>query len=273
MGAGLGMALAAAGNEVAHLVRTNRPAPTGAGLFVGEEAWGAAIGRASVVLVATPDAAITPAAAALAALGAVTSRHVVLHLSGLHDRTALAPLGPTGAALGSLHPLQAISDPATAIVRLHGAYAGVEGDPRAIRVAEALARAAGMRPVTIPSAAKPGYHAAAAMVSNFTVALFDAACRVAERAGVPRESIPPMYAALLRGTVENIAESGSARALTGAIRRGDAATVRAHLAALGPAEASLYRVLGGEVLRLAKEAGLDAAAAERIAAALEEGAV
>jgi predicted short-subunit dehydrogenase-like oxidoreductase (DUF2520 family) len=271
MGAGLGMALAAAGNEVVHLVRTNRPAPSGTGLFAGEDAWGAPIGRATVVLVATPDAAITPAAATLAALGSVTSRHVVLHLSGLHDRAALAPLEPTGAGLGSLHPLQAVSDPATAATRLRGAFAGIEGDSRAVRMAEELARSAGLRPVTLPAAAKPGYHAAAAIVSNFTVALFDVACRVAERAGVPRDAIPAMYAELLRGTVENLAASGSARALTGAIRRGDAATVRAHLAALGDAEASLYRVLGREVLRLAREGGLDAAAAERIAAALEEG--
>ena len=53
---------------------------------------------------------------------------------------ALAPLWrATGAALGSLHPLQTLSDPATAAERFAGAYAGVEGDDRALAAAEALA--------------------------------------------------------------------------------------------------------------------------------------
>ena len=55
-------------------------------------------------------------------------------------------------------------------------------------------------------------------------------------------------------------------ALTGPIRRGDEATVRAHLAALGPEERRLYRVLGLEALKLARAGGLaggPAAAVER----------
>jgi predicted short-subunit dehydrogenase-like oxidoreductase (DUF2520 family) len=269
MGAGLGLALTAQGIEVTHLVRSDRPAPPGAGLSVGEPAWGRAVRAARVVIIATPDAAIQPAAAALAGLGAVEQAHVVLHLSGLHDRSALAPLEPSGAALGSLHPLQAVADPALAERRLRGAYAGVEGDDRAVRTAERLAAAVGMHPVRIPASAKPGYHAAAAIASNLTVALFDTALRVARDAGVPPESVERMYLGLLRGTVENLS-GGAAVALTGAIRRGDADTVRQHLASLRPEDARIYRVLGRAALVLAREAGLADAAAREVAAALGE---
>lgn len=267
MGAGLGLALTAQGVEVTHLVRSDRPAPPGAGLSIGEPAWGRAVRSARIVLIATPDAAIEGAASVLAGLGAVERAHVVLHLSGLHDRSVLAPLEPSGAALGSLHPLQAVADPATAERRLRGAYAGIEGDDRALHAAERLASLAGMHPVRIPASAKPSYHAAAAITSNLTVALFATALRIARDAGVPIDSVERMYLGLLRGTVENLS-AGPAAALTGAIRRGDAETVRRHLAALRPEDAKLYRVLGRAALAVAREAGLAEAAAGDVEAAL-----
>lgn len=270
MGSGLGLALTAAGNEVTHLVRSDRPAPHGAGLSVGAEHWRRAVSDASVVIIATPDAAITRAADALHALGVVTPAHTVLHLSGLHDRSSLSPLAGSGAALGSLHPLQAVSDAEAAPQRLRGAYAGIEGDERAVARAEALALEIGMIPVRLPPGSKPGYHAAAAIMSNLTIALYALATRVAEAAGVPAHAVPSMYIGLLRGTVENLAAGGPATALTGAIRRGDDATVRAHLGALTSADREVYRVLGREALRLARSAGLHDAAAAAVSAALED---
>ena len=256
MGAGLGLALSEWGHQVTHLVRSDRPAPEGAGLSVGAPAWRDALAVASVVLIATPDAAITATAGSLRGLGVIGAPHVVLHLSGLHDRTALAPLRETGAALGSLHPLQAIADPRTAPARLRGAFAGIEGDDRALEWGGRLAREAGMTPVHLPPGSKPGYHAAAAMTSNLTVALYALASRVAAGAGVPAHEVERMYLGLLRGTVENLEAGGAAAALTGAIRRGDADTVTAHLAALGPDDREIYRRLGLEALRLAEIAGL-----------------
>ena len=233
--------------------------------------WRRTVAASPVLIVATPDSAITPAAQLLRGLGTVTASHIVLHLSGLHDRTALSPLLDTGAALGSLHPLQAVSDPGTAAARLAGAYAGVEGDARAIECAERLARAAGMIPVRLLPAAKPGYHAAAAITSNLTVALYSLALRVATEAGVPADDAGRMYLGLLRGTVENLAAGSVTEALTGAIRRGDAETVRAHLRALAPRDRTIYRLLGIEALEVARDAGLPEDAVSAVRQALEDG--
>jgi len=268
MGAGLGLALSAGGYDVTLLVRTERPTPSGVGRSAGESAWREPLGSAAVVIVATPDGAITEAATALAGLGVIGNGQVVLHLSGLLVRRALAPLEPAGASLGSFHPLQAVADPASAPARLHGAFAALEGDAPAVAAGERLARAVGMTPVTITSAAKPAYHAAAAMASNYVVALADTARRIAEAGGVPAAMARDMYLPLMRGTVENVFERGAAAALTGAIRRGDAGTVAAHLAALSGADRELYARLGMEALRLAVEAGLGAEAAQRVEAAL-----
>jgi len=73
------------------------------------------------------------------------------------------------AALGSLHPLQTISSPEHAAERLKGAWAAVEGMPRAVQAAEALAHDLGLRPFHIPSKAKPIYHASAVFASNYFV--------------------------------------------------------------------------------------------------------
>lgn len=269
MGAGLGLALAAAGHRVSLLVRTPRPAPNGVGLSVGARSWREAVGAASVVIVATPDAAIRSVADLLArADRAIGARHVVLHLSGLLDREALAPLGGSGAGLGSLHPLQAVADPAGATARFAGSYAAVEGDPSAVTVAIELARGVGMTPVEVAASAKPAYHAAAAITSNYAVTLVAVARRIAERAGIAPALAADMYLPLLHGTVGNLERLGPEGALTGAIRRGDAATVSAHIAALGGAERRLYVVLGFETVALARAAGLDEKAAESVEAEL-----
>jgi predicted short-subunit dehydrogenase-like oxidoreductase (DUF2520 family) len=63
---------------------------------------------------------------------------------------------------------------------------------------------------------------------------------------------------------------GTASALTGPLRRGDVQTIRAHLAALGPEDRQLYRAVGRAALALAREAGLDGAAAARLETVLEE---
>lgn len=133
-----------------------------------------------------------------------------------------------------------------------------------------LAILAGLIPVPIPSGAKAGYHAAAAMVSNFTVTLYDAARRVAEQNRMAPDSAARIYLPLLRGTVRNLEAQEPVAALTGAIRRGDAETVSAHLRALRSNELRrLYVELGKATLRLAREAGLDEAAAERVGDALD----
>jgi predicted short-subunit dehydrogenase-like oxidoreductase (DUF2520 family) len=267
MGQGLALALGRAGHPVALVSRSGHPVAPPLRLHSGPRA--DALRAASLVLLAVPDGAIASLAAELADEGAVTPDHVVLHLSGLLDRDALAPLHRSGAALGSLHPLQTVSDPTTAAERLRGAYAGVEGDDRAVAAAETLALGLGMTPVRIPAAAKSAYHAGAAFAANYTTALVAVAERLALAAGIAPEVARQLYLPLIRGAAANL-EAGPAAALTGPVRRGDVATVTAHLAALGPEDRQLYRLLAREALRLAREAGLPPEAADRMAAALAD---
>jgi predicted short-subunit dehydrogenase-like oxidoreductase (DUF2520 family) len=246
MGRGLAGALAATGERVV--------------LWSRREAAGAveeAVSGATTLVLAVPDDVIPVLAAELERAGAVGAEQVVLHLSGLHGREALVALGSSGAALGSLHPLQTVSDPETAVERWRGAYAAVEGDDRAMQEGERLARLLGLHPFRLAAEQKAAYHAGAVLIGNYSVALAGAAARLAASAGVARGLAERMYLPLLAGAVENLGRQSAASALTGPVRRGDLSTIRAHLVALGPEDRALYAVLGLEALRLAREAGLD----------------
>jgi predicted short-subunit dehydrogenase-like oxidoreductase (DUF2520 family) len=247
-GLGLGLALARAGHEVRLHARHARPVPPPLSLSVGGlPAW---LSQVDVVLLAVPDDAITDVACALGAAHLIKPTQTVLHLSGALGRDVLTPLAPSGAALGSFHPLQSLSDPATAPQRLSGAMAAVEGDERAIVVATALARGLGMDPVRLAGADKPAYHAAAVVAANFLVTLAATSQRLFVRAGLPPDGATRALAALMQGALDNVRATGPAAALTGPVARGDVETIRRHLAALDGADAALYRALSRAALAL-----------------------
>ena len=268
MGQGLGLALKRRGYKIALVARTPRDVTPPLMLHQGSRA--EATAEAELVLIATPDDAIGSVAAELAREGAITRDQVVLHLSGLLDRNALAASGRDRCGCGSFHPLQSVAEAATAAERLKGAYVGIEGDDRALVAAERLANTLRMIPVRIPASAKPAYHAGAAFVANYTVALVGVAERLARGAGVSPEIAARIYLPLLGGAVANLNALGPAASLTGAVRRGDEQTIRAHLKALSPEDQTLYRTVSRAAITLAKEAGLAGGAAQRVEEALDK---
>ena len=262
MGQGIALALSRAGASVSLLGRVGKPVVPP--LTLRTDRWAEWCAPADVVLIAVPDAAIGAVADRLLHEQAVHRGQAVLHLSGLLDRTALRALASTGAGLGSFHPLQTVAEPETAAERLRGAYAGVEGEPEALRAGERLAGMLGMRAVEIPPGAKAAYHVGATLVANYSVALVAMAARLAEEAGIPAEAAGRLYLPLLHGAADNLDRLGPAAALTGAIRRGDIGTIRAHLVALAPGDRALYAALGREALALARTAGLAEDAAKEV---------
>jgi predicted short-subunit dehydrogenase-like oxidoreductase (DUF2520 family) len=267
MGQGLGLALKRRGYKVALVNR--RPRELIAPLILHQGSRAEATSAAELVLIATPDDAIGEVAAELAAERAISRNQVVLHLSGLLDRKALFALEESGAGCGSFHPLQSVADPTTAAERLKGAFVGIEGDERALIAAERLANTLRMIPVRIPAEAKPAYHAGAAFVANYTVALVGVAERLARSAGVSPDIAAKIYLPLLGGSVANLTQLGPAASLTGAVRRGDVQTIQSHLDALSGEDRNLYRTVARAAVALAREAGLSEVAARKVDAVLE----
>jgi predicted short-subunit dehydrogenase-like oxidoreductase (DUF2520 family) len=266
-GIGLGLALAQAGHTVSLHGRSKKPVPSPLRLSVGEGAppW---IGDVDVVLLAVKDDAIRPLAETLKAARAIRPEHVVLHLSGVQGQEALGALVTSQAALGSLHPLQAIVEPARAPDRLRGAWAAVEGMPRAIETAEQLATSMGMRPFRITAKAKPVYHAGAVFASNYFVVVQAVAQRLLRHAGLTDAEAWEALKPLVEGTFENLKRQEPLAALTGPVVRGDGDTVLRHIASLTIDDQLLYRALGRAALELAQKRGMEEPAAVKMAESL-----
>lgn len=221
------------------------------------------------LVISVPDRSV-PAVAEELATATPPPGLVVLHTSGVLDSEALAGLRARGCAVGSLHPLVAISEGLRAVDRLAGAWFAVEGDPAAVGLAERIVTALGGRVLPIRAGAKPLYHAGAVFASNYVVALMAVAERLVSDAGAPEAAAREAVCDLARGALEAVAERGPVHALTGPISRGDAETIAAHLARLSPPDAALYSVLARATLEIARARGLDAEAAAGIEHLLSE---
>ena len=136
-----------------------------------------------------------------------------------------------------------------------------------------MAALLGGRSLSLPDSAKPLYHAAAVMASNYVTGLIDAAAALLRAAGIPEREALAALGPLVRASAANAISMGPAAALTGPVERGDAATVALHwraLAAADPAIRELYRAAGLHVLALARRKGLDSEKAAQIEAVWSE---
>lgn len=234
--------------------------------MTGAKACGAAeAARAGeLVLLTTPDGVIAVAAEEISREGGFRPGQFVAHASGALPAAVLSPAQQAGAAVFSLHPLQSFATPELAVDRLPGSYFTFEGDPDAIPLARRLVADLGGMLFELDAAAKPLYHAAACVASNYLVTLLDLVLTLAEQAGLPRESIFPAFLPLIQGTLQNVGAVGPVTGLTGPVARGDVETIRQHALAMEKEAWELYRVLGLHTVKLARRKGLSPEAAREL---------
>ena len=282
LGTALARALASCGYEVRALVSRGETGARRAVESAGLKAQALTFARleelppSGLLFITTPDDAVAGVAERIAALPGGRERgRVALHTSGALSSDVLAPLRARGFRVGSMHPLASVSDPASGAESLRRAFYCVEGDAAAVAAARRVVRDLGGQSFSIKPEDKALYHAAALMTAGHTVALFDVAAGLLARCGLAPERARRVLLPLLASTLENLSRTSPARALTGTFARGDAETVRKHLAALRdarePESLLAYALLGGRSLRLAASAGgADASALKEIARLLAE---
>ena len=204
---------------------------------------------ADVVWICVPDSDIAACARELARLAEWKGK-TALHPSGALASDELQALRRRGASVAAAHPLMTFvrrSGPALA-----GIPFAVEGDPGAVRVARRMVRDLGGEAFTVRSQDKALYHAWGAFASPLLIALLASAEQVAIAAGVrsgaaARKRMLP----ILQQTLHNYGALGPADAFSGPLVRGDVATVRRHLQALGklPAARQVYVALARAALQ------------------------
>ncbi|HLH23877.1 MAG TPA: Rossmann-like and DUF2520 domain-containing protein [Chloroflexota bacterium] len=277
-GGALARALAAAGWPVvavasrtpAHAERLAAALPQAAALPSAQ----AVVDAADLAFLTVPDAAIGPVAASVA----WRPGQAVAHTSGVDTLESLAPARQAGALVGSLHPLQTFGPAPAAdpLAPFAGITCALEADATLLPRLEAIVAALGARPVRLPAGAKPLYHAAAVVASNYLVTLLHLAAELWGAFGVDESTAIDALRPLVWGAVDNVAAHGPGQALTGPIARGDAATVEQHLAAIArarPEALDAYRTLARATLALARtEGSLTPEAAGALARLLADGA-
>ena len=228
---------------------------------------------ADVWLLATPDDAIGLACRALAESGKLERASIVFHVSGATPSAELRPAQRRGARIAGVHPIKTFTDGAVAARTFAGTYCAAEGDRKALRVLKPAFERIGARLFDIAPEMKRVYHAGGVFACNYLAALIEAAVRCHERAGIRRTASLKAIEPMVRETVDAIFARGPARALTGPISRGDAATIGRQLEALrrwNGEIANLYRGLGMLTVTLAAaDRRLDARGAVRLRDALD----
>jgi predicted short-subunit dehydrogenase-like oxidoreductase (DUF2520 family) len=258
VGTALGVAFSRAGWPVVAVAsrdETRRRRFTG--LVPGARAFAepaAVLDEAELILLTVPDDAIAGVVDRLR----LYSGQALVHTSGALPASVLAPAMAAGTSIGGFHPLVAFADQERALAALDGATVALEGDASLLPLLAELAESIGARPVVLPAGTKDAYHAAAMMAAGGLVGLLDAIAEVAALAGLDEPTALAVYLPLARQALDNAAGLGIAGALTGPFLRGDAGTVRAHLAVLrqsAPATLPLYLAVARRELAIAERRG------------------
>lgn len=207
-----------------------------------------------LVFITTPDAAIGEAASQVN----WRQGQMAVHCSGADSLDILDPARSQGALPGAFHPLQSFASPAQAVENLPGSYFALEGEEPLLGTLKEMAVALGGRQVILHPGDKVLYHAAAVLVSNYTVALMGMANDLWQVFGVSPEESTRALLPLLQGTLNNIARLGLPYCLTGPIARGDTGTIHKHLLALAssaPVLMPAYREMGLRTIPVALAKG------------------
>lgn len=170
---------------------------------------------ADLVLIAVSDAAIGEVVRKIGPLNGV-----VAHTSGASTYDLLLPHPHRGV----LWPIQTLGGGDA--LDLDGVPLAVDGaTPQAVEVLERLARDLSGYAIVLGEADRRMVHLAAVLTSNFPVFLIGQAQRLLQRSGLPHDLLGPLW----KRTAANVMTMGPEAALTGPARRGDQATIQAHL--------------------------------------------
>jgi len=262
LGTALGRALARKGHDIKALTCRTRASAResrhmiGRGKIFSDNAAAAAKGH--VIFLCLPDEKIRKVASELARAKIDWAQKIVFHTSGLLPADALNSLKEKGALTASFHPSQSFARKETSPAHFKGIYFGLEGDRKALVLAKKIVRQLGGRPLILRAEAKPYYHTACSMTSNFLVILLDAAARLLQQAGVEEKDAVKLLFPLAEGTLHNVKKFDITDSLTGPVLRGDSASIKAHLDALRRFSnyAEAYKKLGLLALETARKRGL-----------------
>jgi len=218
----------------------------------------ATIQQSDIIFLSVPDNVIGSVASNIASSvnTKLIEKKVFVHLSGALTSEVLKPLEVLGAYTASIHPIQTFADKDNGWQKLYNCFFGFEGCIEAKKHVETIVGKLDGKIISIKREQKSLYHAAACVISNYSVTLFYIMHQLLLKAGMDEEAATTAFLPLLKNTVNNIESLGCINALTGPISRGDNEVVKKHIDALSkqvPEFEEVYKMLGRQTVCLAKQ--------------------
>lgn len=214
---------------------------------------------ADLIFITTPDTTIEPVCRVIAEKKAFNEKSTVFHLSGALSSSILASAGKCGARVGSIHPLQAFAPYEEGQASpFKGINISIEGDAAAVDLGKEIVNSLNATSFTIPTNAKTAYHASAVVASNYLVTLENFALELLKLTEISESDAWEILEPLVMGTLNNIRQRGSIKALTGPVARGDDEIVARHLKDIDeklPGFSKIYRVMGQYTMDIAVQGG------------------
>lgn len=206
--------------------------------------------EAEVVFITTNDDAIKEVCDELSQY--LSSDQIVFHCSGLLTTKVLEPARKKGCEVGAVHPVQAVPNPHYGVMNIPNSYFDIQCTTGAELVAERLVKDLKCTPVKMSCEEKLNNHLASCLVSNYCVALFEAALQLYDDDRQGLKVLSP----LAKQTITNLENLGPLRALTGPVMRGDVGTVEKHLGLIKDERLlEVYKTAGLLILELARKRG------------------
>lgn len=200
------------------------------------------LAASDILFITTSDDAISQVWEAVA--GESVQGKIFCHFSGSLSSAVFSNGKERGVSVCSIHPMYAFSSKFTSYEKLNQVIFTMEGDQEALAVVKPLFEGLGNHVCVIDQEKKGRYHAAASMVSNMMIGLYQMGADMLKDCGFSTEEARELIAPLVQGNIQTLLSSTPEQALTGPIERGDAATVTGHLALLSEEEKAVYVSLG-----------------------------
>lgn len=179
--------------------------------------------KSEIFFLSVPDGQIEIVAKQISKQNLDFKNSLFVHLSGSLNTKVLSCLKQKKASVASFHIMQTF--PQKKVFKINGSFAAVESNNIKIeKFLFKLAKDLKLKPLKISTEEKIGYHLAGVFASNFlSINLFNASQLYKNK------NFFDVFHPIIYSTLQNIEKTGSAKALSGPIDRGDIKTIKNHL--------------------------------------------
>jgi predicted short-subunit dehydrogenase-like oxidoreductase (DUF2520 family) len=226
--------------------------------------------EADVTWIVCNDDSIPSVVSELTESQQLKSGSYVIHCSGVLSSSVLAPLRNKGCNIGSFHPPKAFPSEILDEQAFNQVMCVIEGDDPVCQWLTSTFKQLGAHLLTIEPQAKPLYHAASVVASNYLVTLAHYSQQLMLEAGIEENDAKSIVVQLMQSSVMNLQQKQLVRdALTGPLVRGDLQTISKHLQSICSDEIQkLYKTMAMATLPMTN---LEASQMELIFSALTSG--